>query len=108
MKNIIDTLTKTVRGRVITASDADYEEARRVYNGMIDKRPLVIVRAVDDADVMAAVRFARENDKLLSIRGGGHSVPGFGTNDDGVVIDLSRMRGIRVDPRTKRARVQGG
>jgi FAD/FMN-containing dehydrogenase len=104
----IDSLRGEIRGELITKDVPGYEDARRVYNGMIDKRPLVIVRAVDDADVMAAVRFARDNDKLLSMRGGGHSVPGFGTNDDGVVIDLSRMRGIRVAPRTERARVQGG
>ena len=104
----IDSLRGEIRGNVITKDDPAYEEARQVYNGMIDKRPLVIVRAVDDADVMAAVRFARTSDKVLSIRGGSHSVPGFGTNDDGVVIDLSRMRGVRACPRTKRAWAQGG
>jgi FAD/FMN-containing dehydrogenase len=91
------------------ARDADgYDEARRVYNAMIDKRPHVVVRPRDVADVMAAVNYARENELLLSIRGGSHSVPGFGTNDDGVVIDLSLMRSVRVTPNTRTARAEGG
>ncbi len=81
---------------------------RKVYNAMIDKRPTAIVRASDQADVIATVRFAAESDLDLSIRGGSHSVPGFGTNDDGVVLDLSTIRGIRVDPGNKTARAQGG
>ncbi|HEV3473153.1 MAG TPA: FAD-binding oxidoreductase, partial [Actinomycetota bacterium] len=79
-----------------------------VYNAMIDKRPRVVVRTQDADDVMASVAFARDNDLDLSIRGGAHSVPGFGTNDDGVVIDLSSMRGVEVDPKTKTAKAQGG
>src|SRR5262245_53897268 len=75
---------------------------------MIDRRPLAIVRATGVADVMAAVDFARENDLPLSIRGGSHSVPGFGTNDGGVVVDLVRMRSIRVDPAARTARAEGG
>lgn len=104
----IDSLKDTVRGPVVTRDDDSYDEARKVYNAMIDKRPAVIVRAVDEADVIAAVRFAAESGLDLSIRGGSHSVPGFGTNDDGIVIDLSSMRGIRVDPQNKTARAQGG
>ena len=96
------------RGQVITADDTDYETARKVYNGMIDRRPSVIVRAVDAADVMTAVSFARENGLDLSIRGGSHSVPGFGTNDGGIVIDLARMKGIRVDPAGRTVRAEGG
>ncbi|MCM3876620.1 MAG: oxidoreductase, partial [Thermoanaerobaculia bacterium] len=69
------------RGQVIAPDDADYEAARRVYNGMIDRRPRVVVRAVDTADVMTAINYARENALDLSIRGGSHSVPGLGTND---------------------------
>jgi FAD/FMN-containing dehydrogenase len=103
-----DTLRERVRGDVIASEDDGYEEARRVYNAMIDKRPGVVVRAVNAGDVIAAVNFARENAVDLSVRGGGHSVPGFGTNDGGVVIDLSRMRGVRVDPATRRARAEGG
>jgi FAD/FMN-containing dehydrogenase len=101
-------LRSKARGQVVAKDDADYEAARKVYNGMIDRRPLAIVRATGVADVMATVDFARENDLPLSIRGGSHSVPGFGTNDDGVVVDLVRMRGIRVDPVARTARAEGG
>jgi FAD/FMN-containing dehydrogenase len=101
-------LKDSVRGEVIVEGDADYETARSVHNGMIDKRPAVIVRAMNAGDVMATVNFARDNRHLLSVRGGGHSGPGFGTNDGGVVIDLSRMRGVRVDPNAKTVRAAGG
>ena len=103
-----DGLRERVRGEVITASDGRYEEARRVYNAMIDRRPLAIVRCVDAGDVMAAVEHARDGGLDLSVRGGSHSVPGFGTNDGGVVIDLSAMKGVRVDPHTRTARAGGG
>ena len=83
---------------VIDAEDPAYDVARKVYNGMIDRRPAVVVRPVNVGDVMAAVDLARENGVDLAIRGGGHSVPGFGTCDGGVVIDLSAMRGVHVDP----------
>jgi FAD/FMN-containing dehydrogenase len=101
-------LRELVRGDVIDRGDEGYELARRVYNAMIDRRPAVIVRPVNAGDVIAAVNFARENELPLAIRGGGHSVPGFGTWDDAVVVDLSRMRGVRVDPRAQTARVEGG
>ncbi|ACY98284.1 FAD-binding oxidoreductase [Thermomonospora curvata] len=105
----VEQLREQARGRVITPGDAGYEEARKVYNAMIDRRPRVIVQCADAGDVMAAVDFARENELGLSVRGGSHSVPGFGTNDDGVVIDLSaRMRGVRVEPHTQTARAEGG
>ncbi|MEW2911458.1 FAD-binding oxidoreductase [Leisingera sp. JC11] len=97
-----------IRGDVIVESDADYEEARKVHNGMIDKRPAVIVRAMNAGDVMTTVNFARDNGHALSVRGGGHSGPGFGTNDGGVVLDLSKMRGVRVDPNARTARAEGG
>jgi len=97
-----------LRGELIRPSDAGYDQARKVYNGMIDKRPLLIARCVDVADVMACVNFARENGLLLAIRGGGHNVGGLGVCDDGLVIDLSRMRGIRVDPVARTVRVEGG
>jgi FAD/FMN-containing dehydrogenase len=103
-----DNLRETARGQVIVAGDPDYEEARTVYNAMIQRRPRVIVRCVDAGDVMATVDFARENGLDLSVRGGSHSVPGFGTNDDGVVIDLSPMKGVRVDPIAQTARAEGG
>jgi FAD/FMN-containing dehydrogenase len=108
MAQQIERLRERVRGRVITAQDAGYDEARRVYNAMIDRRPLVIVRCADAGDAMATVDFARENDLALSVRGGSHSVPGYGTNDGGVVLDLSSMRGVRVDPRARTARAEGG
>ncbi len=104
----LDQLRERVRGEVITADDEAYEEARKVHNAMIDKRPRVIVKAHDAGDVMAGVDFARENQLDLAVRGGGHSVPGFGTCNDGVVIDLGGMRGVRVDPATQTARAEGG
>ena len=96
------------RGRLIGPSDKDYDEARALYNGMIDKRPRVIARCTNAADVMAAVNYAREHKLLLAIRGGGHNGPGFGSCDDGLVIDLSQMRTVRVDPATRTARVDPG
>jgi len=103
-----DSLETAVRGAVITPGDPRYDDARRVYNAQIDKRPAVIVQCVDDADVSAAVNFARENDLDLSIRCGSHNPNGFAVNDDGVVIDLRPMKGVRVDSATKTVRVQGG
>jgi FAD/FMN-containing dehydrogenase len=107
-KPTIDQLRERVRGEVITPGDEGYEEARKVYNAMIDRRPRVVVRCTSTADVMATVDFARENQLDLAIRGGGHSVPGFGTVDDGVVIDLSGMRGVTVDAGARTARAEGG
>jgi FAD/FMN-containing dehydrogenase len=101
-------LHERVRGQVITPEDETYEEARKVYNAMIDRRPRVVVKAADAGDVMAAVDFARENELDLAVRGGGHSVPGFGTCDDGVVVDLGGMRGVRVDAAARTARAEGG
>jgi FAD/FMN-containing dehydrogenase len=101
-------LSEQVRGQVIVAGDPDYDEARSVYNGMIDRRPRAIVRCTDVGDVVAALAYARENALDLSVRGGSHSVPGFGTNDGGAVIDLSLMKGVRVDPSTRRARAGAG
>jgi len=107
-KPTITDLRGASRGQVVTRDDPDYEAARKVYNAMIDRHPQVVVRAVDAADVMAAVGFARENGLDLSVRGGSHSVPGFGTNDGGVVIDLGKMKGIRVDPAARTVRAEGG
>ena len=101
-------LTERVRGEVVVPGDDDYEAARAVHNGMIDRRPAVVVRVANTGDVMATVDYARENDLDLSIRGGGHSAPGFGTNDGGVVVDFSVMRGVRVDPAAMTARAEGG
>src|SRR5436190_22157746 len=104
----IDSLRGQVRGDVIAPDDERYDEARKVRNGMIDRHPAVVVRPVNAGDVIAAVNFAREGGLSLAIRGGGHSVPGFGTTDRGVVIDLSRMRGVRVNPERRTARAEGG
>jgi FAD/FMN-containing dehydrogenase len=104
----IDELREQVRAPIVTGDDPGYDEARAVHNGMFDKRPKVIVRAEQVADVMAAVNFAREAGLDLSVRGGGHSAPGFGTNDDGMVIDLSLLRHVHVDPAARTARAGGG
>jgi FAD/FMN-containing dehydrogenase len=104
----IDQLREQVRGQVLARDDAGYEKARRVYNAMIDRQPAMVVRCANAGDVMAAVNFAREHQLDLAVRGGEHSVPGFGTCDDGVVVDLSGMRGVRVDPAAKTARAEGG
>ncbi|HEY6056397.1 MAG TPA: FAD-binding oxidoreductase [Candidatus Limnocylindrales bacterium] len=96
------------RGDLIGPDDSAYDQARRVQNGMIDKRPVLIARAVDAGDVIAAVAFGRDLGLAIAVRCGGHSGPGFGTIDDGLVIDLSRMRGVRVDPVERTARVDGG
>lgn len=104
----VDEFRSGFRGTVLTSGDADYDEARKVYNFMIDRKPAVVARCTDAGDVMAAVALARDAGVDLAVRGGGHSVPGFGTVDDGVVIDLSAMRGVRVDPSRRTARVEGG
>ena len=96
------------RGRLISADHADYDSARAVWNGAIDRRPHLIARCIGTADVVAAVRFARNHDLGIAIRGGGHNVAGTAVCDDGIVIDLSAMRGVRVDPADRRAWVQGG
>ncbi len=101
-------LRESVRGEVIAPQDESYDEARKVFNAMIDRRPAVVVRCTGTDDVVAAVNFARENGLDLAVRGGGHSVPGFGTADDAVVIDLSGMRDVQVDPARRTARAQGG
>ncbi|MGH2749468.1 MAG: FAD-binding protein [Actinomycetota bacterium] len=95
-------------GRVITAADADYNQARAVWNGVIDRHPAYIARCTGAADVTAALRFARERDIPFSVRGGGHNVAGTGVCDDGLVIDLARMKAIEVDPSERRARAGAG
>jgi FAD/FMN-containing dehydrogenase len=104
----IEAFIASVRGQVLRPGDEGYEAARKVWNGMIDKRPALIVRASGTADVIAAVTFARENDVLLAVRGGGHNVAGNAVADGALVIDLSRMRAVQVDPANRIARVQPG
>ncbi len=104
----VEQLRTRLRGEVIQPTDAGYDAARKVHNGMIDKRPGLIARCVDVADVLAAVEYGRENHLLTAIRGGGHNAGGLGICDGGLVIDLSRMRGVRVDPAAKTVRVESG
>jgi len=104
----VEELRQGVHGTVVAPGDADYDAARAVWNAMIDRRPALVVRCAEVADVVAAVRFARSQDLEISVRGGGHSLPGFSTTDGGLVIDLSRMRDVRVDATERRALVEGG
>jgi FAD/FMN-containing dehydrogenase len=101
-------LRKTFDGEIVRKSDADYDAARRVWNGMVDKRPVLVVRPRGTADVVAAVRFARGHELEIAVRCGGHGTSGQSVSDGGVVIDLGLMRAVIVDPTARRARVQGG
>src|SRR5262245_52413194 len=101
-------LRESFRGELLLPSSPGYDAARRIWNGAIDRRPACIARCVGAADVAAAVRFAREHDLEIAVRGGGHNVAGSAVCDDGVVIDLSAMRAVWVDPAGRSARVQGG
>lgn len=98
----------SIRGSFISRQDESYEDERKVYNGMIDRYPLFIVKCRDVADVMSAVNFARENKLLTAVRSGGHNAGGLGVCDDGLVIDLSLMRGTRVDLKNNTVRAEGG
>jgi FAD/FMN-containing dehydrogenase len=102
------TLRAGLRGQLIQPGDAEYDAARKVYNAMIDRRPALIARCVDAADVMTSIKFAREHGLLLAVRGGGHNGGGLGICDDGLVIDMSAIRGVRVDPKARTARAGGG
>ena len=104
----LEQLAARLRGELVTPGDPDYESARRVWNGMVDKRPAAIVRAQGAVDVVAAVDHARETGTELAVRGGGHSSPGFSASEGGIVLDLSRMKGIWVDPAARVARAQAG
>jgi hypothetical protein len=105
---LFDTLQAEMRGPVIQPDDAGYDDARAVYNAMIDRRPAAIARCADVADVMTAVRFAGGNGQTVSVRGGGHNAAGLGVWDDALVIDLSAMRGVTVDPAARTVRAEGG
>ena len=105
---VLDALRSELRGLVIGPADPDYEAARRVHNGMIDKRPAVIARCSGVADVLAALQFGLAHDLPIAVRGGGHNVAGKAVVDDGIVIDLSPMKGIRLDPTNRIVRAQAG
>lgn len=104
----IEKFKNQIRGDIITSQNEIYNEARSVWNGLIDKRPALIVRCVNTGDVVDAVNFARENNLLVAVRGGGHNVAGNAVCDEGMVIDLSMMKGIHIDPEARTARVQPG
>src|SRR5262245_13810944 len=104
----IEALRAGFRGEILQPSDTGYEQARSLWNGMIDRRPAVIARCHGVADVIEAVHFARESKLVVSVRGGGHGVAGNSLVDGGLVVDLSRMKGIRVDPDARIARAEGG
>jgi hypothetical protein len=99
---------ESLRGPVIGPGHPDYEEARKLYNAMIDKRPRLVARCADVGDVIAAVNFGRDSGMPIAIRGGAHNGPGFGSVNDGLVIDLSAMKGVRVDPMERTARAGAG
>jgi FAD/FMN-containing dehydrogenase len=103
-----DDLRANLRGSLLAPADPDYDEARRVWNGMIDRRPALIIRARGTADVIAAVNYARDQGLAVSVRGGGHSAAGSAVADDALMLDLSLMNGVHVDAKARRARAQGG
>jgi FAD/FMN-containing dehydrogenase len=106
-----ETLTRfaaSLRGSIVQQGDAGYDDARKLYNAMINSRPKLIARCVDAADVIAAVNFGRDSKLPIAIRGGAHNGAGFASVEDGLVIDLSAMRGVRIDPRGRTARVGAG
>src|SRR5258708_38627079 len=105
---VISRLKANLHGRAILPEDHDYHEARRVYNGMIDKHPKMIVKCANTADVRLAVVFARENDLPVAVRGGGHNGAGLATCDDGMGIDLSQMKGVRFEPSSSTIRAEPG
>lgn len=107
-RDTLDSFRASLRGTVLMPGDAGYEESRTVWNGMIDRRPAVVARCLGTADVIAAVRFARENDLLLCIKGGGHNIAGLATADGALMLDMSPMRGVWVDQQGKMARAQAG
>src|SRR5690606_39795795 len=104
----VEDLRAALRGQLLLPGQDGYDEARRIWNGAFDRRPALIARCAGAADVMRAIDFARAHDLLVAVRGGGHSLSGQSVCDGGLMIDLSRMRGIRVDPAARRARAEPG
>src|SRR5690606_38214344 len=108
METTIEQFKQKTKGTVILPQDENYDEARKLYNAMIDKRPGIIFKCRDTDDVVLGVNFARENDLEVAIRSGGHNGPGLAFDDNGLVIDLSEMKEIKVNPQAKTVRVQAG
>jgi FAD/FMN-containing dehydrogenase len=108
MATTLDELKEQLHGQLIVPTDQAYDNARSVHNGMIDRKPSAVATVANTGDVVSTIRYARENGLDIAIRGGGHSGPGFGTVDDGVVIDFSQMRSVRVDPASMTARADAG
>ena len=104
----IEELKGGFKGEILLPSDGAYESARKIWNAMIDKRPAVIARCASTSDVVRGVNFARDNGLLLAVRGGGHNIAGNAMCDDGLVIDLSKMKAARVDPAGRRVTIEGG
>lgn len=104
----IEKFRASLRGPSFASGDAGYDEARKVWNGAIDKRPKLIARSAGVSDIIQSVNFARDNDLRVAVRGGGHNIAGNGVCDDGLLIDLSRMKGLRVDPVRRTARAEPG
>ena len=107
-ETLVDKLGFSLRGRLLRPDDDDYDAVRRVWNGMVDKRPALIAQCAASADVVDVVRFARAHELLVSVRGGGHNIAGKSVCEGGLMIDLSRMNRVSVDPQRRTARVEGG
>jgi len=107
-QDTLDGLRMRLRGPLFFPGDVGYEESRTVWNAMIDRKPAIVARCLGSADVIACVRFARENDILLCIKGGGHNIAGLATADGALMLDMSLMRGVWVDPKGKVAHAQAG
>src|SRR5713101_792521 len=105
---ILDKFRETLRGKILTRDSREYDEVRKIWNAMIDRKPALIVGCASAVDVMKSVRFAREHNLLVAVRGGGHNIAGNAVCDDGLLIDLSPMKSVRVDPSSRTARVEPG
>src|SRR5262249_43972758 len=106
--DVVNQLGTSVRGTLLTAASPGYDQARAIWNAMIDRRPALIVQCTSASDVEQTVRFARAHDLIIAVRGGGHNIAGNALCDDGLVIDLSQMHGVQIDADAKRARVEAG
>jgi FAD/FMN-containing dehydrogenase len=104
----VQDFTASLRGEVLRPTDESYDETRQIHNGMIDRRPTLIARCAGVADAITSVQFARDQQLLVSVRCGGHSVAGFSVSDGGLMIDLSLMKGVRVDAARQTVRAEGG